>query len=209
MTILYKIRLKHTKEVLKDFIKFSYKINHPKSAFRLLTFGTCCILIGFVALGYNTFLTFAGFIMGAFLLIMLLLRNQIAFVRLAGNDKLYQEQNDILLEFGEAKFFIQDSKDENLQEIKYGEIHQVFKDKKNYYLLINNEDLQILPYDKFELGKAAEFATFIERKIKKAVIDMSIPFKERLKMMNTARKQAEALHDQRLERRKKEKKKNS
>lgn len=209
MTILYKIRLKHTKEVLKDFIKFSYKINHPKSAFRLFTFGTCCILIGFVALGYNTFLTYAGFIFGAFLLIMLLLRNQIAFKRLASNDKLYQEQSDVILEFGEAKFFIQDHQDESLQEIKYGEIHQVFKDKNNYYLLINNEDLQVLPYAKFELGSAGEFATFIERKTKKAVIDMSIPFITRLKMMNTARKQAEALHDQKLAAKKRAKKKNS
>lgn len=209
MTILYKLKLKHTKEVLNDFIKFSYRINHPKSAFRLITFGTCCILIGFVAMGHNTFLTYAGFIIGAFLLIMLLLRNSIAFARLAGNDKLYKEQSDIVLSFGQSEFLINDVADNNTENVKYPEIHQVFKDKNNYFILINNEDLQVLPFESFEVGDATGFNKFIESKIGKPVIDMSIPFKERLKLMNEARKQAELLHDQKVEAKKRDKKKNS
>ena len=45
MTPIYKVATKHTEEVLKDFIKFSYKVKNPRTGLKLCLFAGCFIIL--------------------------------------------------------------------------------------------------------------------------------------------------------------------
>ncbi|MFV0362299.1 MAG: YcxB family protein [Suipraeoptans sp.] len=206
MTTQYKVKTIHTKQMLLDFIKFSYRINHPKSKYRLFIMSLGLILIGFVAIGHSIPITIGGIGIGTLLLIMTLLRNQIAFVRLSAGDELYQTKRPIEIIFGQAEFIIDEGVPDNLSHIKYGEINQAYKDKRNYYLLINNQDLQVIPYESFIQGESDRFESFVSQKVGKPIYNMSVPLQERIRLMNEARKQSEQLHDKKVEEKRKESK---
>ena len=92
------------------------------------------------------------------------------------------------------------------RHVQYGELTQVYKDQRNYYLWINDEDVQVLPRADFVAGEEAMFETFISHKIRKEVIPLQLPLKKRLAVMNTARKQAEAMHDEKIVKKREERK---
>ena len=46
MTVKYRVKTKHTKELLKEFVKFSFRVNHPKTTFRLFVIGVGFLIIG-------------------------------------------------------------------------------------------------------------------------------------------------------------------
>jgi len=202
MTTVYRVVTKHTKQVLKDFIRFTYKVNYPKSTFRL-----CVIAAGFfilalflqhqpLAMGFSIVIGFAVFV-------FTFTRHLIAFSKLTKQDENYQNQTEIEFTFGQSEFIICRLETEN--HIKYGEISNVYQDKRNYYLLINKEDLQVIPRSDFAFGNSSEFERFISHKIGKEVNDLYIPFKERMKRMNESRKQAEEMHDEKIEMKKQQK----
>ena len=46
MTVKYRVKTKHTKELLKEFVKFSFRVNHPKTTLRLFVIGVGFLIIG-------------------------------------------------------------------------------------------------------------------------------------------------------------------
>lgn len=204
MTTVYEVQTKHTKDMLMNFIRFSYKVNHPKSAMRMLVLGIGALMIGVAAIGHHLGIMIGGFAVGGALLLLLLFRRRIAFGRLSRRDPLYQNGGTVDTSFGQAQFLVRSAAQEKPAGYQYAEVDRCYKDKGNYYLLINNQDLQILPFQDFQVGSAAQFEDFLFRKTDKQVINLAIPFKEKLKMLNQARKQVEQNHDQQVaEKRKK------
>jgi len=142
---------------------------------------------------------------GMLVIIFAFTRHLIAFRKLSKHDLNYLNQNEIEFVFRQAEFIIQGAGTKLDERVKYGEISNAYKDKRNYYLLINEEDLQVIPYQDFAAGTYLEFESFIANKIGKPVNDMNIPFKERLRMINEKRKQAEAIHDEKIKKKRQEK----
>ncbi|MCP1102902.1 hypothetical protein M2454_002135 [Aequitasia blattaphilus] len=204
MTILYRVVTKHTKEMLLDFIRFSYKVRHPKSAYRMAVMGVGFILIGFLARESSKPLMVMAFVLGVATIALVFLRRYIALARLTSKDYLYQKEIAITLGFGQGGFWIQEG-DNPGATMKYGEITQVYKDKANFFISINNEEVQVLPYGDFAEGNVERFEGFIQDKTKRQIIHLDISFKERIKMIKNQMKIAEVEHDQKIEEMKKKK----
>ena len=201
MNIVYKAVTKHTKQMLRDFVRFTYRMQHPKSTFRLCVFGAgFWTLTPFLRGDMPARILLAVF--GGFIVVFALTRHLIAANRLAEHDEYYQKQTEIIFLFGEKEFSIQTGTDE--VPMKYTEISQVYKDKRNYYLWLNNEDIQVLPRADFATGDEETYETFISQKIKKEVLPLYLPLRERLILMNEARKQAEKVHDEKIQKKKEE-----
>lgn len=203
MNIVYKAVTKHTKQMLRDFVRFTYRMQYPKSTFRLCVFGTgMWVLTPFFKGDMLLRILFA--VLGGVIVVFALTRHLIAANRLAEHDEYYQKQTEITFLFEEKEFSIQTGSD--TVHMKYAEISQVYKDKRNYYLWINNEDVQVVPRIDFVTGDEQAYETFISQKINEEVQPLYLPLRKRLSLMNEARKQAEKLHDEKIKKKKEERK---
>lgn len=206
MTPIYKVATKHTEEVLKDFIKFSYKVKNPGTGFKLFLFAGCFVILA-VAFRDVPSAAWACGIVGALILVFIITRKYIAFSKLAAVDDNYKNQSDIFFTFGQSGFDVENTEYQEVDKARYGEISGCYKDDRNYFIAMNNEELYVLPFKDFNMGDAGEFEAFICDKTKKGVMPVKMPFKERIKMMNAMRKAAEAEQDRKIEERRKNKSK--
>lgn len=203
MSALYKVKTKHTKQVLKDFIKFTYKVKNPKASIRLYTLAGCFFVMAatFKASGTGALISAA---IGGLIFLFTLLRHKIALLRLEKNDPIYKQQSEILFIFDMGGFIIETDGVSGEEKINYSEVTSFYKDTRNYYIGINDEELHILPYSDFKLGSIKDFAVFIKSKSQKEVMELKVPLKEQIQRMQKAIKLSEEEHDQRIaEKRKK------
>lgn len=211
MNIVYKVMTKHTRQMLRDFVRFTYRMNHPKATFRFCVLGVgFWVLAPFFKGSMQTRILVSAF--GALIIIFAFTRHLIAAAKLEKNDEYYQKQTEITFLFGHAELLVQIGDDkQEIQEmheiheihIKYGEISHAYKDKRNYYLWINNEDVQILPRASFGENEEA-YEAFMSQKMGKEIVSLSLPLGKRLTRMNEARKEAERLHDEKIAKKKEE-----
>ena len=205
MNIVYKVVTKHTKQMLRDFVRFTYRMKSPYSTYRFCILGTGFWVLTpfFKGSLYPRILLSA---LGVLIIAYAFTRHLIVARKIARYDTYYQKQTEITFLFGHAEFVIQTEADDKEMHIQYGEITQVYKDKCNYYLWVNNEDVQILPRVDFTQGDEQAYETFIAQKTGSTVVPLSLPLGARLSRMNEARKQAEMLHDEKIKKKKEERK---
>ncbi|MGL6197614.1 MAG: YcxB family protein [Lachnospiraceae bacterium] len=206
MTILYKVVTGHTREVLEDFVNFTYRVKYPKGRFRLCVLGAGLLILSLYATKIPAFMYIFA-VLGVTILGFALVRPFLAVRRLSRNDELYLKQSGIEFVFGQSGLEVYNELEKKKSIVKYGEITAVYKDKRNYLLSINNEQLHFVPYRDFCIGDAVHFQKFIEDKTNKTVIDLCMPLIERMRKLNADRKRAEALHDQKIADKKNMKKK--
>lgn len=206
MTPVFEVKTTHTKKVLEDFIKFTYKIKYPRVTKNLLILAACFAAFAYFtrgSVGMYIFIVlavlFAGFALN---------RHRISFNKLAKVDKNYQNQSEIHLVFGESEFHIENVDLGQNERVKYAEISFVYIDDDNYYININNEDLQILPKSDFVLGDAIQFYDFLSDKTGQSIRPLHIPWKIRIRMMMEYRDvRAEEIKKRQEEKKKNKKKK--
>lgn len=202
MVALYKVATRHTKQVLKDFIKFTYKVKNPKANLRLYTLAGCFFVISAAYRELKTEMIVCASL-GILILLFTFFRHEIAFFRLAKSDPNYKQQSEIIFSFDMGEFAIQTDGIVSPEKLKYSQITSFYKDSRNYYIGINNEELHILPYSDFQLGNVKEFSAFIKGKVKKEVVELKVPLKEQIRHGREAMKLAEKQHDQRIAEKKK------
>ena len=204
MTPIYKVATKHIEEVLKDFIKFTYKVKNPRTGLKLSLFAGCFIILA-VAFREIPSAAWPCGIIGALILIFIFTRRYIAFTKLADVDDNYKNQSDIFFTFGQSGFDVENTEYQEVNNAKYGEVSSCYKDDRNYFIAMNNEELYVLPFGDFNMGDAGEFGKFIRDKTKRDVIPLKLPLKERIRLMNMMRKAAEAEQDRKIQEKKKNK----
>lgn len=202
MVPLYKVETRHTRQVLKDFIKFTYKVKNPRASLRLYTLSGCFFVLAAALKGLTTqMIIFAA--IGIALFLFTLFRHEIAISKLAKNDLNYQNQSDIIFSFGMNGFVIENKTIPSEEKLKYSQVTDFYRDIRNYYIGVNNEELHILPRLDFKLGNENEFAAFMKARTNKEITELKIPWKEKLKRVRTEMKLAEEQHDQRIAEKKK------
>ena len=200
MNIVYKVVTKHTRQMLRDFVRFTYQMNHPKATFQFCILGTgFWVLAPFFKDNMRTSIVLG--MIGAMMIVFAFTRHLIAAAKLAKNDAYYQNQTEITFLFGHAELLIQTGDDKKEMHVKYGEVSYAYKDKRNYYLGINNEDVQILPRAGFA-GNEEAYEAFMRQKIGGEIVSLSLPLRKRLSLMNETRKQAEKMHDDKIAKKK-------
>lgn len=181
MTPVYEAKTKHTKDVLRAFIKFSNGINHGNVTFRLCLLGICFGLIGLAFKGERSM--YICFVIAAVIILFALFRTRISFMKLSKSDPNYQNGTSIRFTFGHSEFEVENEEEKEVQHLKYGEITGAFKDKEYYYLNVNNEELHILPMRDFTMGDAKAFESFIQGKIHKDLMPVNLSLKEKIQLI--------------------------
>ncbi|HCR83101.1 MAG TPA: hypothetical protein DIW07_06770 [Lachnospiraceae bacterium] len=203
MSALYKVKTTHTKQVLKDFIKFTYKVKNPKASLRLYTLSGCFFVIAATFKDFKAAMLISAAI-GIFIFLFTLFRHKIALFRLKRNDQTYKQQSEILFSFDMGGFIIETNGVSTGEKIKYSKITSFYRDTRNYYIGVNDAELHVLPYSDFKLGNVKDFTAFIKSKTGKEVMELKIPLKEQIQRMQRAIKLSEEQHDQQIaEKRKK------
>lgn len=161
----YKIQIRRDTEMMKTFIDFNNRVNHPKVSFHLFLIGALLISMPIVAGGGKLWGVLICYILGGFLVFMSLFRKYIA---------VHQMKKSPEIEVGEeltyhftpkgVRVCKEGEPDKNLGG--YKNIYEVWEDEKHYYLGMNKEDLLILPFKDFTLGKPSEFKEFVLQKSK-------------------------------------------
>jgi len=197
MTIMYKALTQHTDQVLKDFIRFTYKVKHPKAKIQLSIMGIGFLLLAlFLKDELRMRLVLAG--VGLLILVFVLTRHLIVFRRLARKDERYQKKTNIEFKFGQAEFIIADDFEDGERKVKYSEITDIYCDKRNLYLLLNGEELQVMPWQDFTGGSTEEIKRFLILKTKRKIKELYIPFSDRLRRIKAGMKEAEVMHNQKI-----------
>lgn len=207
MTSIYKVITKHTDQVLKDFISFTYKVRGGGTVVKLVLFAGCFLILAVAFKDVPVTAVICG-IVGVLLLVFIFARRYIAFAKLSEADDNYKNQSEIHFTFGHSGFVVENKEEDVPRDGKYGEISGWYKDDRNYFIAMNNEELYVLPYTDFTQGDAVQFEQFITDKVKREVIPLKLPFRERMRRINEARKLTEAEHDRKaMELREKQKQK--
>lgn len=106
MSIRYRVKTKHTKELLKDFVKFSFRVNHPKATARLGIIGVGFLIIG-TGMKQGSLAMWLCLVFGAVFCVLACTRDRIGVMQLKKNDKIYQNDWEVdtsfLMERSESK----------------------------------------------------------------------------------------------------------
>ena len=86
MSIRYRVKTKHTKELLKDFVKFSFRVNHPKATARLGIIGVGFLIIG-TGMKQGSLAMWLCLVFGAVFCVLACTRDRIGVMQLKKNDK--------------------------------------------------------------------------------------------------------------------------
>lgn len=206
MTPIYEVETVHTRKVLEDFIKFTYKIKYPRVTIHLLVLSAGFFAIAVMAGGGIG--TYICILLGAPLAVIALFRKKIGLSKLMKADENYQKQSQIKFIFGESEFRVENEDVGQKERIKYAEITYMYADDNYYYLGINGQEIQLIPKADFSKGDPTEFYDFISNKTGKPVRPMYIPWKVRFRMMMEYRDARAEARAEEAEKKKREKKKN-
>ncbi|MGC4020344.1 MAG: YcxB family protein, partial [Muricomes sp.] len=194
MVPIYKVTTRHTRQVLKDFIKFTYRVKNPSATIRLYTLAGCFFVLAAAVKDFKIQMTVFA-VIGIIIFLFTLLRPEIAFSKLAKNDPNYAQQSEILFNFDMGGFVIENKAITSEQKVKYSHITDFYRDTRNYYISVNNEEIHILPYSDFKLGNEKDFAAFIKARTNKDVFELKVSLKEKMKRLRVDMKLAEQQHD--------------
>ncbi len=174
MTPIYESRTKHTKEMLKHFIKMTYEVKNPNTARHIAVFSACWFLLAYIARDEQSmFMIFIT--LGVIGFLFVFTRTSIAVMSLGKKDEHYQKGGDVLMTFGHKGFTVESSLDQEVKRFTYNEVTSLYKDKIFYFLGINNEEMQIISREGFG-GQDEAFETFVQGKVGRDFYEVNLPF---------------------------------
>lgn len=202
MSARYRVKTKHTKELLKDFVKFSFRVNHPKTTLRLCIIGVGFLIIG-AGMARGSLAMWLCLAIGVFLCIFAFTRHHIGVMQLKGNDEVYKNDWEVDTSFFDGEIRIKNSGDSKGFSKSYKEVAALYMDEKNYYIGIEGDDLYPLPRKSFVEGKQEEFEKFIKEKTGKKMMYVPFKMKNKFAIIRENMKAKEKEHDLKLEKKKK------
>lgn len=160
--LLYKVETKRDNQMIKSFVKFTYRVSHPNVTRNF-------IIVGLVSFAFTYGIRIEAMryfllIQGTFCMIMGLFRHLIPINTMKRKDPDYIAGNTLSYEFGKKGIRALRNGEEYLAVSDYKQVTNLYHDEFYYYLGANEEDLMILPKDKFIIGDPDSFADFIGKK---------------------------------------------
>lgn len=165
MTILYEVKTKHTKEVLKAFVKFDGANRNDKAKI-MLRYGVLAALFFALPKAFEMppVCDVISWGVGFAVVAMALAKDYLNYVNLLQKDRLYLSGTEIRMSFGLSAFEVQD---DEKNTYKYHLIKKMYEDKQMFYLHMEEGDLFIIPREDFVQGDPDEFREFLERTTEK------------------------------------------
>ena len=131
MTVKYRVKTKHTKELLKEFVKFSFRVNHPKTTLRLFVIGVGFLIIG-TGIERGSLAMWMCLVIGILLCIFAFARHHIGVMQLKGNDEIYQNDWEVDTSFLDGEIRIKNSGETKGFSKSYKEVAALYMDENNY-----------------------------------------------------------------------------
>lgn len=162
----YKVTVRRDVEMMKTFVKFSNRLNHPRVSAHLFILGAALITVplsgtfGKLAL----WITAVCYVFGALFIWMSLFRHCIGVAQMRNNPEI-KENEEITYIFNSNNVCMERG---GTVEIMggYKKIYRMWEDEKHLYVGMNEEDLLILPKETVPEGQAEELKAFILKKSK-------------------------------------------
>lgn len=161
----YKVSIRRDTKMMKTFVKFSNRVNHPKVSLHLFIIGAAIIGIPIIDPKGKMWGIVICYTVGIFCLLMAFFRHYIAVYKMCKNPEI-QINEELTYVFGNKG--VQTYKNAELERNmgSYKKIYRVWEDEKRFFVGMNEEDLLILPKDNFEMGNVDAFRDFVLEKSK-------------------------------------------
>lgn len=161
----YKVSIRRDTNMMKTFVKFSNRVNHPRVSLHLFIIGAAITGIPIVDPKGKIWGIIICYVVGIFCILMALFRHYIAVYKMKKNPEV-QVNEELTYVFGSKG--VQTYKDGKLERNMggYKKIYRVWESEKHFFVGMNEEDLLILPKDHFEEGDVSTFCEFILEKSK-------------------------------------------
>lgn len=198
MSVIYKVRTKHTQELLKDFVKFSFRVNHPKATLQLCVIGVGLTIIG-MAMEKGSTGMWVSLVVGILICVFAFTRHHIGIMRLKGNDDIYKNDWEVEVSFSNHEIRIWNSGEEKVISEPYRKVAALYMDEKNYYIGIEGDNLYPLPRKAFVEGDQESFEDFIRRKTNQKILYAPIKIKNKFTIIRERMKMQEEEHDRRIQ----------
>lgn len=160
--VLYAAEYKRTAKMISDFVKFTYRQRFPKVSRNFMIVGLLSIV--FVYGGRIRAVQIICLVLGIFCILMSLFRHHIPISMMKRRDPDYLEQNTLTYEFTGHDITGLRNGEPYIEVKDYHNIHHLYHDEEYFFIGVNEQDLIILPKDKFTCGDPDEFCDYIKRK---------------------------------------------
>ena len=196
METKFKVMMKKTDEVMKDFISFRYRAQGQDKRTKARIFMAALIVIGWMAIRDDNITS--GTIMcivGALMLGMTFLMPIIGVAKIKKADDGYKAGTEYEYIFASGSMYVYEN-GELVQNVgSYRQVSCFYGDEKNYYLGINNDDLYLLPVKNFTEGDAEEFIDFIQNVSDEQYEFLPLTLKNKWLKFKTNQKMKDAEYD--------------
>ncbi len=194
METKFRVKMKKDTKVLQDFILFTYRATGNRTI-RGIVLSVGLFMIAYFAIRDSGAVGYWIAGLGILWLFFTLFRHKIALAKLKKADVAYQNQTEIEYIFTGGSIYVYENGELETNVGGYGHVSCLYEDEYNFYLGINNEDLFLLPRDRFVEGDPAEFVAFIEGKSSEKCEFLPVTLKNRWIVYRQRSKQAEIEYD--------------
>ena len=175
----YEVQTRRDTKLMKRFINFKNRVEHPTVTPGLLLIGITFILLPFVRPEIKKDIGMTGVavsaLLGAFLAFLGIGRQYITIALMKRNPDIVLNEEIIYL-FGNED--IRAKKEHSEERVGYYKnVYSLWEDEKTFYLGIENDELVILPKNGFLTGEAEAFKLFIIEKSNAKYIWMPMKWK--------------------------------
>lgn len=193
----YKVSIHRDTKMMKTFVKFSNRVNHPKVSLHLFIIGAAITGIPIIDPNGKLWGIIICYIVGIFCLLMAFFRHYIAVYKMCKNPEI-QVNEELTYVFGNKG--VQTYKNEKLERNMggYKKIYRIWEDEKHFFVGMNEEDLLILPKNNFETGDVNAFRDFVLEKSKAEYVWQPITPKGIIKKMLAEMRAKEIEHEKKL-----------
>lgn len=158
----YSVHIKYDTEILKMFAKFYNSVKHPRATAYMFFVGITLFALPFV----NDEIKLPGlivcYVIGPLLFLLSLFRHNISVMMMKDTPEM-KVGEDIVYRFTNTG--VQVDKSGQVQYLGvYKKIYRLWESEKVFYVGMNEDDLLVLPKDKFEEGDVDTFREFIVEK---------------------------------------------
>lgn len=193
----YKVSVRRDTKMMKTFVKFSNRVNHPKVSLHLFIIGAAITGIPIIDPKGKIWGIIICYTVGIFCLLMAFFRHYIAVYKMRKNPEI-QVNEELTYVFGNKG--VQTYKDGELERNMggYKKIYRVWEDEKHFFVGMNEEDLLILPKNKFETGDVDMFRDFVLEKSKAEYVWQPVTPSGIIKKMLAEMRAKEIEHEKKL-----------
>lgn len=158
----YRVHIKYDKEILTTFVKFYNSVKHPRATLFMFTMGIMLFFLPFVNHDIKLPGQIVCYVMGPILFLLSLFRQNISVMMMKDTDDM-KIGEDIVYHFSNTGLMVEKSAGTEHMG-NYKKIYRIWENEYTFFVGMGEDDLIVLPKDKFEEGDVETFRDFIIEK---------------------------------------------